>query len=138
MSSTERFPIEEPDRSLGDLVGDLAAQVSGLVGNHIDLAKAELRDEARGAARAGGLAAAAGVSGLVALIMLSEAAGWGLSEVMDPGWAFLIVGAAWTAAGAVLGASARRKMREIDPAPKQTMHEIQEDKQWLKTQAPTN
>ena len=44
MSSTERFPIEEPDRSLGDLVGDLAAQVSGLVGNHIDLAKAELRD----------------------------------------------------------------------------------------------
>lgn len=138
MSSTERFPIEEPDRSLGDLVGDLAAQVSGLVGNHIDLAKAELRDEARGAARAGGLAAATGVSGLVALIMLSEAAGWGLSEVMDPGWAFLIVGAAWTSAGAVLGASARRTMRELDPAPKQTMHEIQEDKQWLKTQAPTS
>lgn len=138
MSSTERFPIEEPDRSLGDLVGDLAAQVSGLVGNHIDLAKAELRDEARGAARAGGMAAAAGVSGLVALIMLSAAAGWGLSEVMAPGWAFLLVGALWTVAGGVLGASARRKMREIDPAPKQTMHEIQEDKQWLKTQAPTS
>lgn len=138
MSSTERFPIEEPDRSLGDLVGDLATQVSGLVGNHIDLAKAELRAEARGAARAGGMAVAAGVSGLVAAIMLSGAAGWGLSEVMAPGWAFLIVGAAWTAAGAALGASARRTMRELDPAPKQTMHEIQEDKQWLKTQAPTS
>lgn len=138
MSDAERFPIEEPDRSLGDLVGDLAAQVSGLVGNHIDLAKAELRDEARGAARAGGMAAAAAVSALVALIMLSAAAGWGLAEVMAPGWAFLLVGAVWTAAGGVLGASARSKLREIDPAPKQTINEIQEDKQWLKTQAPTS
>ncbi len=138
MTSTERFPIEEPDRSLGDLAAAVAAQVSSLVGNHIDLAKAELRDEARGAARAGGMAAAAGVSGLLALIMLSAAAGWALSEVMAPGWAFLIVGAVWTVAGAVLGAAARRQMRELDPAPTQTIHEIQEDKQWLKTQAPTS
>lgn len=43
------------------------------------------------------------MSGLVALIMLSAAAGWGLSEVMAPGWAFLLVGAVWTVAGGVLG-----------------------------------
>ncbi len=131
----ERYRIEQPDKSLGDLVGELTSEISELVTSHVELAKAEVRQDARDAARAGGMFGGAGVAALVALLMLSAAAAWGLAEVMEPGWAFLIVGAVWAVAAAVLGLTGKKELDEMNPGPQQTMEEIKEDRQWLKTQS---
>ena len=133
MSDTERYAIEHPDQSLGDLVSDLTSQFGTLVTTHMELAKAEIRQDIRQASRAGGMFGAAAVSALVALIMLSAAAAWGLAEVMAAGWAFLIVGAVWAVVAAVAALSGRRTVSEMDPGPRQTIDEIKEDKEWLRT-----
>jgi uncharacterized membrane protein YqjE len=88
----ERYRIEHPDKSLGDLVSELTSEFSALVSSHVALAKAELKQDIRDAGKAGGMFGGAGMAALIALLMLSSAAAWGLAEVMEPGWAFLIVG----------------------------------------------
>lgn len=134
MSSDDRFPIAEPERSLGDLVGELTNEFGALVGSHVDLAKAEMKESARGAAKVGGLYGGAGAAGLLALIMGSMAAAWGLAEVMDVGWAFLVVAAVWAVAAAALALAARAEMKTTSLAPQSTIQQVKEDQQWLKTQ----
>ena len=75
----------------------------------------------------------AAVSALLALILLSAAAAWGLAEVMAPGWAFLIVGALWAVVAGVSALMGRKTVAEMEPGPRQTMEEIKEDKEWLTT-----
>ena len=130
----ERYPLEEPDKSLGDLIGDLTSEFSSLVSTHIDLAKAEIKQDVRDASKAGGMFGAAGIAALLAMILLSSAAAWGLAEVMAAGWAFLIVGALWALVAAVLAFSGKKQIDDMDPGPQQTLEELKEDKQWLKNQ----
>jgi uncharacterized membrane protein YqjE len=130
----ERYRIEQPDKSLGDLVGELTKEFSELVSSHIALAKAEMRQDAKDAGKAGGMLGGAGAAALIALLMLSAAAAWGLAEVMEPGWAFLIVGALWLIVAAVLALSGKKELDDMNPGPRKTMDELKEDKQWLKTQ----
>jgi hypothetical protein len=120
MSGDTPYRIEEPDRSLGDLVGDLTAETSRLLSDHVELAKREIRADMRDAAQVAASLGAAAVVGIVALVTLSLAAGWALAEVMAPGWAFLIVGG-------------KRKIDQMDPGPRATIDELKEDQQWLKT-----
>jgi uncharacterized membrane protein YqjE len=130
----ERYRIEDPDKTLGDLVGELTTEISGLVSSHVALAKAEIRQDAKDAGKAGGMLGGAGMAALVALLMLSAAAAWGLAEVMEPGWAFLIVGALWSIVAAALALIGKRELNDMNPGPRKTMEEIKEDQQWLKTQ----
>lgn len=130
----ERYPIDEPEKSLGDLVGELTSEFSALVSSHIDLAKAEIKQDVREAGKAGGMLGAAGVAALLALIAATLAAGWGLAEITAPGWAFLIVAAVWGIVAAVLAFSGKKKIDDMQPGPQETMEEVRKDKQWLKTQ----
>ncbi len=134
MSTEDRFPIAEPERSLGDLVGELTTEFGALVGSHIDLAKAELAESARGAGKAGGLYGSAGAAGLLALIMGSMAAAWGLAEVMDIGWAFLVVAVVWAVIAVALALAAQAQLKATSLAPQSTIQQVKEDQQWLKTQ----
>jgi hypothetical protein len=133
MSGDTPYRIEEPDRSLGDLVGDLTTETSRLLHDHVELAKREIRADIRDATRVAGALGAAAVAGIVALVTLSLAAGWGLAEVMAPGWAFLIVGGAWVLVAAVLGMAGKRKIDQMDPGPRATIDELKEDQRWLTT-----
>ena len=135
MSDTDRYAIQDPDRSLGDLIGELTSEFGALVTSHIDLAKAEIKQDVRDASRAGRMFGVAAVSALLALIMLSAAAAWGLAEVMAPGWAFLIVGAIWAVVAGFSALMGRKTVAEMEPGPHQTMQEIKEDKEWIKTQS---
>jgi ABC-type multidrug transport system fused ATPase/permease subunit len=105
------------DRSLGELVGNVANDLSTLMRQEIDLAKAELRQEVSKAGQAGGMFAGAGIAGLMILIFLSVALWWGLSNVMDGGWAGLIVAAIWAAIAAVLFVVARNRLRQVRGLP---------------------
>ena len=132
--SEERYPLHDPDRSLGDLVGELTREFSQLVASHVDLAKVELKEDVRQAGRAGGMLGGAGASALIAAIILSMAAAWGLGEWMEPGWAFLIVGAIWAIAAAALAAAGKQRIEHMQPGPTRTVAEIKEDKEWLSKQ----
>jgi hypothetical protein len=69
----------------------------------------------------------------MALLLLSFAAAWGLSEIVPEGVAFLIVGLVWAGTAAVLGLSGRQRLAEAK-GPEQTVQEVKEDAQWIRQQ----
>lgn len=123
--SAERT-AERSQASVGELLGEVTRDFSTLVRQEVDLAKAELREEAKTSSKAAGMFAGAGIAGLLTLLFVSYALWWGLSNVMDQGWAALIVAVLWAVIGAVLFAWARRQARQIRPLPRtaQTAREI--------------
>ena len=104
---------KEPDKSLGDLFGDLSHEFSELVRAQTELAKSEIRMQADKAKRAAGAFGGAAVAAYMALILLSFAAAWGLSEVMPEGVAFLIVGLIYAAVAAVMYLRGRERGTRI-------------------------
>ncbi len=65
-------------------------------------------------------------------MLLSFALVFGLGNVMDHGWAALIVAVIWGIVGAVLYANGRKKLKTVDPVPHRTVDTLKEDAQWLK------
>jgi hypothetical protein len=118
--------------SVGELIGEVTRDMSTLMRQELTLAKAEVKEEAVKAAKAGGMFGAAGFAGYMLLLFLSIAAWWGLAEVMAPGWAALIVAAVWAVIGAVLFAVGRQRMREVNPKPERTMETVSEVPETLK------
>ncbi len=90
------------------------------------LAKAEVRQEAVKAAKAGGMLGAAGFAGYMVLLFASIAAWQGLAAVMPSGWAALIVTVVWAVVGAVLFVLGRQRMREVNPKPERTVETVSE------------
>ncbi len=104
--------------SVGDLLGEITRDMSTLVRQEIDLAKAELRQEASKAGKAAGMLGGAGFAGYMTVFFLSCAAWWGLANVMDQGWAALIVAVVWAVVGGALYAAGRTRMRAVRGMPK--------------------
>ncbi|WP_433795580.1 phage holin family protein [Actinoplanes sp. CA-252034] len=125
-----------PDRveqtSIGEIIGNISDDLSQLFRQEVELAKAEIRQEATKAGKAAGMLGGAGFAGYLAVVLLSFAVVFGLSNVMDPGWAALIVAIVWGAIGAVLFVNGRKKMKTVDPVPRRTAETLKEDAQWLK------
>jgi hypothetical protein len=108
------------DASVGQMVGQVSQDLSVLMRQELELAKAELRQEAGQTGRA-----AAGLGGAVfaaamALLFLSCALWGGLAEVIAPGWAALIVAGLWLTAGTPLYLSGRDRLRSLHPVPERT------------------
>ena len=114
------------DTSVGDLVGHVAQDMSVLIRKELDLAKAEVKREATKARRAAGMFGGAGLAGYMVLLFASIAVWWGLANVMDEGWAALIVAAIWAVVGAVLYARGRDQMRHVNPKPEETVETVKE------------
>ena len=81
--------------SVGELIGEVTRDLSTLMRQELDLAKAEVKQEATKTAKAGGMLGAAGFAGYMVLLFASIAAWQGLAEVMPSGWAALIVAVVW-------------------------------------------
>jgi len=118
--------------SIGELIGNISNDLSQLFRQEVDLAKAELKQEAGKAGKAAGMLGGAGFAGYLAVVLLSFALVFGLANVMDPGWAALIVAVLWGIIGAVLYAVGRKRLKDVDPVPHRTVDTIKEDAQWLK------
>lgn len=121
------------DASVGELFGHVAQDLSMLMRQELDLAKAEVKQEITTAAKAGGLLGGAGFAGYMVLLFGSVAVWWGLANVMAKGWAALIVAAVWAVAGAVLFAVGRSRMRQVNPTPERTVETVKELPDALKT-----
>ena len=107
--------------SLGDLVGNVTRDLSTLMRQELALAQAELKQEATKTAKGAGALGAAGLAGWFTVLFLSLALWAGLSNLMDPGWAGLIVAVLWGIAAGLLYAVGRRRIREVHPKPERTV-----------------
>jgi Putative Actinobacterial Holin-X, holin superfamily III len=112
--------------SVGELIGEVTRDLSTLMRQELDLAKAEVKQEASKAAKAGGMLGAAGFAGYMVLLFASIAAWQGLAEIMPSGWAALIVAVVWAVIGAVLFAVGRKRMAEVNPKPERTVETVAE------------
>jgi hypothetical protein len=131
-------PVNGPDRrlaggqvdvenvSVGDLLSNVSRDLMTLIRQEFALAKAEMKEEARKARRAAGMLGAAGFAGYMVLLFLSLALWWALSNLIDQGWAALIVAAAWAVIGAVLYATGRSEMRNVNPKPERTVDTVKQ------------
>ena len=124
-------PIET--RSVGEIVGDIASDLSTLVRQELQLAKTELKTEATKAGKGAGLLGGAGVAGNLFLVFASLFVMFLLGEVMDLQWAALIVAAVWAVVAAVLGAMGRRQLKQVDPTLETTTQTLKDDAQWAST-----
>jgi uncharacterized membrane protein YqjE len=102
------------DKSLGELVALASSNVSRLIRSEIELAKLELKDDAKKAALGGTLFTVAGVIAGIVVIMLSIAAAYGLVALGIWHWAaFLIVAGFYVVLAAILVGLGYLRMRKI-------------------------
>jgi uncharacterized membrane protein YqjE len=123
---------EEP---LGELLKRLSQQVSALVRQEVELAKAELAVKGRTLGRAAGLFGAAALLGLCALGALTAMLILALDEAI-PAWAAaLVVTIALAAIAGALALMGKRRLEEAGPpVPTEAIETTKEDIEWAKTQ----
>ena len=122
------------DQSLGELVSRMTSDVSALVSTQIELAKVEIKEEVARAGKGAGMVGGAAIAGLLALLLVSFAAAWGLADVVDAGWAFLIVGLVYAAVAGVLFLRGRDQIRSAKPVVPETKETLKEDVEWARQQ----
>ncbi|HWE57587.1 MAG TPA: phage holin family protein [Acidimicrobiales bacterium] len=120
------------EASLGQLFGRLSEDFSVLIRQEVELAKAEIKQEATKAGKGAGFMGASGVAGHMGLLLASFAAAWGLAEAIPAGWAFLIIAIIYFVVAAVLYTNGRRELRTVHPVPEKTAQSLKEDAQWAK------
>lgn len=109
----------EDATSVGAILSDVASDISLLMRQEIELAKAELRESATQAGQAAGMFSGAAMAGHLALLFLSVAAWWGLGQAMDNlGWSAVVVAVVWAAIAAVLTSTARRRVKNVTGLPR--------------------
>lgn len=128
-----------PARPLGEIVKDLTSDFSTLIRQEVELAKAEVREEARKTGKASVPLAAAAVLGLVGLIIAAMTLGFAFAIPfgVDSGFAigFLITTILLGVVAAVAASTGRKKLQEVNPKPEQTIESVREDARYLKEQA---
>jgi tetrahydromethanopterin S-methyltransferase subunit D len=118
--------------SVGELMASISQDLSTLMRQELALAKAELKSEATQAGKGAGMLGGAGFAGYMTLLFLSIALWWGLANLMNGAWAALIVAAVWAVIGAVLYATGRREMKQVNPKPERTVDTLKQMPDALK------
>lgn len=129
---TEPGRPEVSSASVGELVGEISSDLSTLMRQELELAKAEVREEAVKSGKAAGLLGGAALSAYFVLLFASAAMWAGLANVMDAGWAALIVAALWAVIGGVLYAAGRNRLRQVRPKPERTVDTLKDIPSALK------
>ncbi|MBO3085652.1 phage holin family protein [Cellulomonas fengjieae] len=112
-------PLGAPPRqSVGELLGEVTRDLSNLLHQEVELAKAEARQSAKAAAKGGSMFAGAAVAGHFVLLFLSLALWWALGDAMDSlGWSAVIVAALWAVVAAVLAARGKAESKRVGGMP---------------------
>jgi uncharacterized membrane protein YqjE len=130
---------EKRQESVSELIKDLSRDISDLVRQEIELARAEMMEKGKkagiGAGMFGGAAlmGAAAVGGSMATIII-------VLDLWMPLWlAALITTVLYAAVAAVLAMRGRDELRQTGtPIPEKTKESVKEDIQWAKTRAQSN
>jgi uncharacterized membrane protein YqjE len=108
------------EKPLGDIVNDVSTKASLLVREEIELAKTEIAEKAKSLGKGVGVAIAAGVMIVFALIYFFEALAWFLNDLFDtvnssPWIGFLIVFGILLIIAAVAGLMGVRWIKKGSP-----------------------
>jgi len=124
------------ERPVGDVARDLTSDLSLLLRQEIDLAKAEMSEKGRTAAPGLGMLGGAGVVALCAAGALTAFLVLVLALFLPEWAAALIAGAVLSAAAYVLAKQGKERVAEAgSPVPEQTIETVKEDVEWAKTRA---
>jgi uncharacterized membrane protein YqjE len=106
------------DRSLGDLISEVTQDLSTLMRQELELAKAELQQSASRAGKGAGMLGGAAVAGYFVLLFLSVALWWAIGSATGLGWSALIVAVIWAIVAAVLATVGRNSLKSVRGIPK--------------------
>ena len=124
--TTETGRPDVEGTSVGQLLGEVSKDLSTLMRQELELAKVELKVEAKKAGQGAGMFGAAGFAGYMVLMFLSIALWWALENVMDAGLAALIVAILWGVIGAVAFVMGKKKFSQVHPKPERTVETLQQ------------
>jgi uncharacterized membrane protein YqjE len=106
--------------SIGELLSDVTTNLSDLIRQELELAKAELRQTTSRVGKGAGLLGGAGMAANLMLVFLSVAAWWAIGNATGRGWSGLIVAAVWAVIALVLGLMGRKEIRSARGMPRTT------------------
>jgi hypothetical protein len=124
------------ERPIGEVAKELTSDLSLLVRQEIELAKAEMAQKGRTAAPGLGMFGGAGVVALCAAGAITAFLVLVLSLFLPDWAAALIVGAVLAAIAYVLIKQGKERVADAGkPVPEQTIETVKEDLEWAKTRA---
>jgi hypothetical protein len=103
--------------SIGELLSDVGQDITTLLRQEVELAKAEVRQSVTRAGKGAGMFAGAGLAGYMVLLFVSVAGWWGLGGAVGRGWAALVVAGVWLIIGAALALMGRTEMKSVTGLP---------------------
>jgi hypothetical protein len=136
MATKDESGNELRERPIGDVARDLTSDLSLLLRQEIDLAKAEMSEKGRTAAPGLGMLGGAGVVALCAAGALTAFLVLVLAIFLPEWAAALITGAVLAAVAYVLAKQGKERVADAGaPVPEQTIETVKEDVEWAKTRA---
>jgi VIT1/CCC1 family predicted Fe2+/Mn2+ transporter len=124
------------ERPIGEVAKELTGDLSLLMRQEIELAKAEMAEKGRTAAPGLGMFGGAGIVALCAAGALTAFLVLVFSLFLPDWAAALIVGAVLAAVAYVLIRQGKERVAEAGkPVPEQTIETVKEDVEWAKTRA---
>lgn len=114
--SIDLSPKDEPEPTIGQLVASATRDVSTLVRQEIELAKAEIGVAAKAGGKGAGMFAGAAFFALFGLGFLLTAGAWGLVAAGLPTWlAFLIVAVVLFLVAVILALVGKKALGQVGP-----------------------
>lgn len=134
MSTPQMDDLHE--RPIGEVASALTRDLSLLIRQELELAKAEMRQKGRIALPGLGMMGAAGVVGLLAAGALTAFVILLLSLFLDEWLAALLTALALAGVAVALALAGKERVEEVgSPLPEQTIETMKEDAEWMKEQA---
>ncbi len=136
-SGSSAMQSDLSDRSSAELLRRLSDQLSTLVRQELDLAKAEVTEKGKRAGIGAGLFSGAGLFAVFALGALTACVILALVKAAVVGWlAALIVAVAYGAIAGVLALTGKRNVqRAVPPVPERAVESVKEDVEVTKERA---
>lgn len=130
---TDPTPAERQaaTHSIGELLSEVSRDISTLMRQEVELAKAEIKESAQQAGKGAGLLGGAGYAALMAVFFLSIALWWALGTLMGNGWSAVVVAVVWGVIALILFLVGRSQLEKTKGVP-QTVETLKEIPDTLK------
>jgi len=128
------------DTTVSDLISGLVSDAQQLVHREIDLAKREVAIEV-GKVKQGAVALSIGAGlAVIGALLLGHMLVYLVQALTGLSiWvSYLIVGAIFAVGGGLLLMQGMKRMKDVDPLPRETIESVKEDIQWIKEQNPSD
>jgi VIT1/CCC1 family predicted Fe2+/Mn2+ transporter len=136
MATRNETDNELRERPIGEVARELTSDLSLLMRQEIELAKAEMAQKGRTAAPGLGMFGGAGIVALCAAGAITAFLVLVFSLFLPDWTAALIVGAVLAAVAYVLVRQGKERVADAGkPVPEQTIETVKEDVEWAKTRA---